>query len=326
MEKSKLSEKIIEKAKEAFRGLDVVVGYTEGSHPLKVSPCLIDREEDLESMVFNKLCINNLATYAWRLAKKTKGKIGMVLKPCDAKAIVQLVSEGLILRDKFKLIVPGCSGIIDYNKVMARLGGKKVASAELTGDEIIVETAGGKLTLKIRDFYADKCYWCNIADNPPAYDEYIENPASLDVEKRDKYADIKDLEKMSLSDIYSYWQEEFSRCIRCYACRNVCPMEVCQDACIVHLDFPDWQSQKAEPEENKFFQLIRVMHLAGRCTECGECERVCPQNIGIFKLMKKMSAEIERLFGFTPGMDSQAKPPLLTYKTEEENIEGEELI
>jgi len=206
------------------------------------------------------------------------------------------------------------------------VGGARILSADIGPEEIKVQTAEGTTTLATRDFYADKCYWCDISEDPPVCDVFVQNEDKLDVEKKDRYEDIKDLEKLSLDEIYAYWEEEFSRCIRCYACRNVCPLEVCQDQCIVHLDFPNWQSQKVNPSENKFFQMIRVMHLAGRCVECGECERVCPQNISLFKLMKKMNQQIEKLFDFVPGMEADAKPPLLTYKTVEKNIEEEELI
>lgn len=68
------------------------------------------------------------------------------------------------------------------------------------------------------------------------------------------------------------------------------------------------------------------MHLAGRCVECGECERVCPSNIPILKLMKKMNKEINKLFGFVPGLAIDSKPPLLTFKNIEKNIKEEELI
>ncbi|MDZ7838058.1 MAG: 4Fe-4S dicluster domain-containing protein [Actinomycetota bacterium] len=293
--------------------------------PLKVNPCFIEKKEDLNKLVFNQLCINNLASYAYKLSKQVKGNIGMVVKPCDSKAIAQLISEGLIERDRFKLIAVGCNGVMDYKKISRAVGGARVSGLDIGQDKIKVETAKESLELEKKDYYADKCYWCELWEKPPVYDEFLENEHKLDIEKRDRLADIKELEQMDLDQIFSYWQKEFDRCIRCYACRNICPMEICQDQCIVHLDFPNWQSQKVNTDENKFFQMIRVMHLAGRCVECGECERVCPQNISLHKLMKKMNQIIGQLFDFEAGMDMEAKPPLLTYNTLEKNIKEEEL-
>jgi Na+-translocating ferredoxin:NAD+ oxidoreductase RnfC subunit len=101
---------------------------------------------------------------------------------------------------------------------------------------------------------------------------------------------------------------------------------VCRDKCIAQLDNPHWQSQKIDSSEGKFFQLIRVLHLAGRCTECGECERICPVNIPMVKLMKKVNKDILKLFGYRPGYSIDAKPPLLTFKNVEENIKEENLV
>ncbi len=322
----KLTETIIAKAEELFDQVEVMAGYSKGSNPLKVSPCFIEKKQDLDQLIFDKLCINNLATYAYRLSKQVKGNIGMVLKPCDAKAVNQLISEELIDRAACKMLVVGCAGVLDHQKISRHLGGARVFSANIGPETIEVETAEGKKELKTADFYADKCHWCSISDQDMGGDVFVENQQKLQAPKKDRFEDVKQLEKLDLDQIEAYWKDEFSRCIRCYACRNVCPLEVCQDQCIVHLDFPNWQSQKVVPSENKFFQLIRVMHLAGRCVECGECQRVCPQNIGLLKMMKKMNQQIETLFNFTPGMDVEAKPPLLTYKTVEENIEEEELI
>ncbi len=321
-----LNKKLVDKADAFFGDLSVLVGYSKGNNPLKISPCFIEKKEDIKNLVFNKLCINNLATYAYRLSKETKGSIGMVLKPCDTRAIAQLISEGLIKRDQFKLISVGCSGIVDYKKVLKEIGGARVFSVDVDSDEIKVKTLNESFSLKTRDYFADKCYWCQISDAPILYDEFIENNEKLDIEKKNRFEDIEAMQGLSLDEVYAYWQEEFKNCIRCYACRNVCPMEVCQDQCIVNLDYPSWQSPKTTSDENKFFQLIRVMHLAGRCVECGECERVCPQNLSILKLMKKMNQDIERLFDYAAGMDVLRKAPLLTFKTVEPNIKEEELI
>lgn len=323
---NKLNEELIKKVSSVFENLSAIVAYSKGNNALKVSPCIVEKKEDIQKIIFDRLCINNLATYAYKLSKEIDGKIGMILKPCDTKAMIQLISEGLINREKFSLITVGCSGIIDYKKILKEIGGARVTSVDIDSNDIKVNTIDNSVNLKAENFFADKCYWCSISENPPIYDEFIANDEKLNVEKKDRFEDIENLEKLSLDDIYSYWEEELSRCIRCYACRNVCPMEVCRDQCIVNLDFPKWQSARISSRENKFFQLIRVMHLAGRCVECGECERVCPQNISILKMMKKMNQTVERLFEFVPGTSISQKPPLLTYKQVEKNIKEEELI
>ena len=321
-----IEDRLKEKAREIIEDLELLVGYAHSSLPLKINPAFIKNKDDIDSLIFNKFCINNLATYAYSLTKEVEGKIGIVLKPCDTRSIIQLLSEELFDRDKIKLIAMGCSGIMDYKKIQKHLKGQKIISSKTSGDDLKIKTIDNGYSLKIKDFYADKCYWCNIYDNPPLYDEFIENGQKLDADPGKKYTDLEFLESQELEKISRYWNEQFEHCIRCYACRNVCPLEICRERCITHLEVPYWQSQRIDSNEGRFFQLIRVLHLAGGCTECGECERVCPKNIPLSKLMKKSAQIIERLFEYRAGEDFKKRPPLLTFKDVEKNIKEEKLV
>lgn len=321
-----IENKIREEAKKLLNEAELVIGYAESSVPLKVSPVFIETSEDIDKMVFNKFCINNLASYSYFTANRIKGKFGIVSKPCDIKSIVQLISEGLLDRDKINIIAVGCAGIVDYKKITREISGAKITYAGMENGNLIINTSDKTFELKPENFYADKCYTCKIYDKPVVYDEFIENDKKPDVSLQQEYEDIDNFEKLNLNEINNYWDRQFSRCIRCYACRNICPLEICRDKCISQLDEPHWQSQKINSSEGKFFQVIRVMHLAGRCTECGECERVCPMNIPVLKLMKKVNKEIDRLFNFKPGISIDEKPPLLTFKNIEKNINEEKLI
>lgn len=321
-----VEDNLKEKAGKLMEDLELLVGYSDNNLPLKVDPVFIKDKEGINSLVFNKFCINNLAAYAYSLAKSVDGKIGMVLKPCDTRSIIQLLSEELFDRDKIKIIAVGCSGIVDYKKVQKHLKGQKVITAGFEGNKLEASTIGGKHDLDAKDFYADKCYWCTISNDPPLFDEFIENEKELDAVPREKHEDLQQLEKQGLESIESYWEDQFDQCIRCYACRNICPLEICRERCITHLEVPYWQSQRINSGEGNFFQQIRVLHLAGRCTECGECERVCPKNIPLSKLMKKSAQIVDKLFDYRAGEDYKKKPPLLTFKDVEENIKEEKIV
>jgi Na+-translocating ferredoxin:NAD+ oxidoreductase RnfC subunit len=99
---------------------------------------------------------------------------------------------------------------------------------------------------------------------------------------------------------------------------------VCRDHCIAETRDPHWLSQETGVQEKWMFQLIHAMHTAGRCTECGECERACPMDIPVLMLKKKLNREVLDLFDYEAGLDESATPPLFTFKVEEDHIEEKE--
>ena len=237
-------ERLREKVSNLIDDLKMVIGYTKSNIPLRVNPLFIEKKEEIDNLIFNNLCINNLATYSYFLSQEINGKIGMILKPCDVKAIVQLLAEDLIDRDKIKIISVECNGVIDSKKVQKKINGLKIASVEISDNIIKIGTSEKDFEFNIEDVYAEKCYVCSIYDKPPIFDEFIENDKKFNIKQKKEYEDLLEFEKLSLEEINSFWEEEFSRCIRCYACRNICPLEICRDRCITQLDQPHWQSQK----------------------------------------------------------------------------------
>ena len=80
-----------------------------------------------------------------------------------------------------------------------------------------------------------------------------------------------------------------------------------------------------EEKEKLFYQTIHALHLAGRCTGCGECQRACPVGIPILALRQQISRAVARLFdGYQSGLDPEVVPPLLGYEVEEKNIQERE--
>jgi Na+-translocating ferredoxin:NAD+ oxidoreductase RnfC subunit len=102
-------------------------------------------------------------------------------------------------------------------------------------------------------------------------------------------------------------------------------MCVCQDSCIAETRDPHWITQKASLDEKLMFHMIHALHLAGRCVECGECERVCPMEIPVAKLKKKINKEMKDLFDYTPGVNPEDKPPMYTFNVDEAKIKEHKL-
>jgi ferredoxin len=124
------------------------------------------------------------------------------------------------------------------------------------------------------------------------------------------------LDAMTPEQRWAFWMAEFDRCIKCYACREVCPHCFCTQ-CIAEKSMPQWLSVTSSPSGNFAWNLIRAFHLAGRCGGCMECARTCPVGIPLGLLNRKLVVEVEKAFGFKIGADPEARPPLTTYKTDD---------
>ena len=305
-----------DKIRTALPELDVVIAWGESFDPMRATPLFIYEEKDLDKMVWGPECVHNTATYLTGLKDK---KVGVVVKGCDSRSIVQLLQEGLIERENLVIFGAPCAGVMDLSKVRAKLGELgRIEAFGADGDSLSITSAGQAHTLKLAEVAADKCAVCRY-HNALVVDHFVGDPLPPTVE-HDDYADVAAFESLSVDERFDHWQREMERCIRCYACRNACPMCVCRDHCIAQSRDPHWLSAADDTREKWMFQLIHAMHLAGRCTECGECQRVCPVDIPLLTLKRKLGQVTRDLFVYEAGTNPDAQPPLSTFQVEEENI------
>ncbi|MDP4278540.1 MAG: hypothetical protein Q8914_13015, partial [Bacteroidota bacterium] len=103
---------------------------------------------------------------------------------------------------------------------------------------------------------------------------------------------------------------------KCYACRAVCPLCYCT-SCTVECNQPQWIKLSSETEGNLEWHIMRAMHLAGRCINCGECGRNCPVGIPVHLLTIFMNQEIERDFGGKTGSSAKTGYALNTFNPED---------
>ena len=161
----------------------------------------------------------------------------------------------------------------------------------------------------------ERCHVCKGKEHK-IYDELLgESSDTLDA---DRFAEVARIEAMSPEEKFTFFQAELSKCIRCNACRNVCPACSCRKCVFDSTKFDSAQKANATSFEEKMFHIIRAFHVAGRCTDCGECSRVCPQGIPLHLFNRKFIKDINELYGeYQAGADLEAKGPLTNFTLED---------
>ena len=295
--------------------VEMVIGYGLGSEAVRTQPVFITSPEDAEKLVWNPFCANGLTKYLSDL-KTHAGKIAVCVKGCDSRGIFRILQDNIIPRDKVYVIGIPCAGQLDYAKLAAKMDvSGELKAVEEKGDDVVIKTSKGDFTVKKSESLQDKCNTCEH-HNPVVADyvagDKVDLPSVLD-----SYEQIKKLEAMSPEEKTKFWLSHFERCIRCYACRNTCPGCTCRE-CVFDNIKPDWVGKEVNVSENELFHLTRAFHLAGRCVECGECERVCPVNIPIMLLNKKLLKDCKELFNMqTPGSTEEGGSTFNEFRLED---------
>ncbi len=276
------TQQIRDKAKELLESgtVECVIGYETGSDGTNARPAFIYDASEVDRLVFDNTCSHNLAKYL--LNKKGKST-AVVVKGCDSRAVNLFLSEKQIQRDQVYIIGVVCPGVIEW--------GWNSKSDQLQ----------------------KRCNWCR-QHNPVIQDFLVGEPVTE--QPPEEFTDVAEMAAKTAEERAAFWREQAERCLRCYACRQACPGCYCID-CFVELLDPEWVGIRIAPDENWMWNTIRAFHLAGRCISCNECERVCPVNIPLSLLNRRLEREVLDLFDYQAGMSEDAQAPLITFKKDE---------
>jgi len=305
-----LVDKIKEEVKKLLseKKVDVIIGYRKGTLPFRSTPAFIQDIGNVDSLIFDPTCSNNLASFV----KKLEGKAGVIAKGCDGRSLISLVIDKQLSRDNLLIIGVPCDGVIDQRKVSCRLDGYRITDYSLSEDKITVRGEGFEQELKISEVLSDSCKDCEY-QAPPVYDILIGQEVRGKAKPSEELLSFKG---KSQEERWRLFEEEFSRCIRCYACREVCPACFCEH-CLVDRTKPLWFGKTLDLSDTISFHLIRAYHTAGRCVDCGACARACPMGINFRLLTKRLEEEVKERFGFQAGVSIDELPPLSVYREED---------
>lgn len=310
-------QELIERAKTLLESGQVsrVLGWKKGETEFDVEPAFFESVEALDSFLYNGFCGANLSKYMIEAGKK-EGKTLVFLKPCDSYSYNQLLREHRVQRDKAYIIGVGCEGKIAANKLPFE-GILQIHGAQYPGhsEALTIETLYGTETIPYRDALLERCHVCKGKEHV-IYDELIGQ--STDTVDADRFAKVAEIEAMSPEEKFAFFQGELSKCIRCNACRNVCPACSCRKCVFDSTAFDSAQKANSTSFEEKMFHIIRAFHVAGRCTDCGECSRVCPQGIPLHLFNRKFIKDINALYGdYQAGFDLETPAPLTSFRTDD---------
>lgn len=304
-----MQEQLIKRAKELLSEGKVqkVVGWKKGLFEDDITPAVFTSAEELDKdFVFNKFCKANLSKYLVKITKDIEiaksttrmnnsmakqrdpnaqeapipsEVVAVFLKPNDTLSFTQALKENRITREDVYAIGVPCQDTVDGGELCDNCKGKKSVSC----------------------------------------DEYIGVDANAEVTPNaERMAEVAKLEAMTADERNAFWKNEFSRCLRCNACRDICPACTCEKCVFDNNKLYTSQKVAQTNFEESLFHIIRAWHVAGRCTDCGECSRVCPQHIPLYLLNRKYIKDINEIYGdYQAGQDMDSKPAMWTFKTDD---------
>lgn len=293
---------------------DRVLGWKAGDFVYDQTPAVFKTPEEVErSFVYSAFSSPNLSKYLIAESRKP-GKIAAFLKPCDSYSFQQLVKEHRVLPERVHVVGVSCGGMCDVEALRSR-GIRGLLSLEETGDTWTAETLTGNVVLEKQAVLLERCKTCKTK-KLACYDEIIGPDGQPGDESR--FDEVRKLDAMSPEERFEFWRGELSRCIRCNACRNVCPACSCETCVFDNPRSGVAGKAAADPFEENLFHIIRAFHVAGRCTDCGECSRVCPQHIPLHLLNRKLIQDINQLYGpYQAGADRQTPSPLTSFTAQD---------
>jgi ferredoxin len=309
--------------------VDVVVAWTGGDDWPRVRETVIgkDRADLVQKIVWSPFCTTSTVTYLKKNKAALAGKkIGLVVKDCDFQALNVLLQEHFINRENVVIIGARCDGLADADLFPRPQGPDTAITSDAEGVQL------GKDGRRWEDFGFTTCLTC-------AYDHMKPDHAVGEYGRKKAETEWKHLSRILAQQPEKrreHYSAIFGACIRCYACREVCPVCACVECAIDPGEraitprtppgdkacAPVWASRERQLSENAVYLTTRAMHMAGRCVRCGWCERACPVGLPLMDILDLSNDAVGRIYGYEAGKDPSAPPFLASYSENDPDDKG----
>lgn len=324
-----IEKQLREEAKKLLteKKVDVVIGYEQGTLPLQTTPCFVENPDDVEKLVWNSFCSQNLAKFAHDIIhqhrasqarvkpeEKTKKIVGIVARGCTTRSLIIHLQERQYGRDEVVVLGVPCTGYISKKKAAIAVDGEEILESIVDGDTATLKTVSNEKKVPLGSVLSDSCITCRF--NNPLIVDVMVGEAAPAMSPDSEYDDVNAFENLPLEERWQYFTKEMAKCMRCFACRNTCPSCYCK-VCFAEQSQPTWIGAGVDETDVQMFQMMRIFHMVGRCVDCGSCVEVCPMGVDLRKFLKKLDKDGFELFSHRAGADIDNLPLLSSFAMED---------
>lgn len=302
---------------------------------------------------FAPVLLGNSASLVSDLTFRSQdAKVGVVLRPCEIRAVVELVKLKQIKNENLFIISVDCPGtfeVEDYEVIAAKLGGSEKVVEEHLKNAIkefevrhackaceypryhIYDINIGHLGLDIKkeiflQIEDEKIAKVLDLDSSEAEDTTINKIEDLKA-KRIKFKEtlFKDL-KEKTKDLLGLL-DVLSTCKKCYNCQRACPICYCRECIFCSQTFEyelrnyiRWVNRKGTvkmPSDTLLFHITRLNHMVVSCVSCGQCTSACPSNLPVADIFNMIGRKVQEIFDYVPGRNYDEELPQATFKENE---------
>jgi formate dehydrogenase subunit beta len=297
------------------------------------------------------------AKIASALTSRPSGrKLAMVLRPCEIRAVIELVKLKQANLDNVLLIGMDCLGRYENNDFAKfqeqggtsesflenALAGKTsmpdfdiIGACKIcefpTADNVdmrlsVIGTGNGNVFIEAiteRGVEAAEKSGFQPNETPAGRDEAVKKLIAARTEARDRrFAEFR-----AETNSFEALEDKLAGCVNCYNCRIACPVCYCKE-CVFVTDtfrhtgeqFMMWADKSGMlkmPSDTLFYHLTRMTHMSLFCVGCGQCTSACPNGIDLMPLFRVCADKTQARFNYQAGRSVDEEQPMAGFEPEE---------